>query len=164
MRYTLFFLGIVLFASCGSTVKQDRKAVSSADFCILSDKYSQDCVRSLYVTATEIGMLDRIEAQSALDQLPAITAKSQQTGLVEKGQDFKEVQAGLNAGTYVFQLIGFRLNGEDHLFINALSKRKDNPGWREAYKSKLDGGSDYWFCVYNLNTKLPVLFCINGHG
>lgn len=159
-----FLLISLLLVSCGSIARQDRKAVSNADFCILSDKYSQDCVRSLYVTATEIGMLDRIEARSVLDQLPAITSKAQQSGLVNKGKDLDEVNAGLGSGAYVFQLIGFKLNGERYVFFNALSKRREIPGWRKSYKMISDGGSNYWFGVYSLDRKIPILFLINGHG
>jgi hypothetical protein len=163
MHWSIPFLAVLLIG-CQAREATESSAPINAEYTILTDDLSMDSVKSLYPSMEPERDLERKQVEELLTALPGLLIHAGSVRADERDEDLKEVLSNLDKNLYRFQLVTFRLDGRLHVFINALDNRMDFPNWRSQYQSVSDGGSSFWFCVYDLERRQIVQFAIHGHA
>lgn len=163
IRKEIFFLILILFASCKTTPFVEMKENENAY--LIRNKNSIGEVFKENFDSNEIDKSLKRFTPTIEEINQAEIILSNNFKKENKSKDGKFISRNLN--DYKRQYIGFlNSNGDKILYISFFldkkSKKQDDQFWKEDYKMILDGGASYWIARINLKTNKLENIAING--
>lgn len=160
---TYLLILLVFVTGCSNEEAINKPVSDNENFIILDDNLSRNSAKSVSGGTPTFYTIDASDARKIIAKLPELILEFARESDVDYKDDLREVSNNLKADIYNLQLVNYKLNAHSFVFINGLDKRTNQtPDWRNQYKLVNDGGTSYWFAVYDIDNNKMTLVHVNG--